>query len=396
MSRKIVVTGIGMVSAIGNDVQGHLDSLMQGKSGITQLENFPSRYAGKIPVGEIKISNADLVNELGTCQPELTRTSLLALKAFKESINYAGLSAAQISSKDTAIINANTVGGMCLTDEMYADSKIENPPSVFIPSYSFAATAIFFQEYYKARGIINTINTACSSSANAIMYGARLMKAGRAKRAIVGGSDSMAKFTINGFNALRILSADPCRPFDAQRNGLNLGEGAAYLVMEWEEDAKGKEVFGEVSGYGNTNDSYHASALSPDGAGPALAMQKALEQARLSADEIEYINAHGTATENNDLVESIAMKKIFSKVPAFNSTKCLTGHTLGAAGALEACISLLSLKTQKIFPATGFAESIPETSLHPVTALTKTRLGHIMSNSFGFGGNCTSLIFSKS
>ena len=396
MSRRIAVTGIGMVSAIGNDVPGHLDSLKQGRTGISQLENFPSRYAGKIPVGEIKINTLILSKELGLNNKGLTRTTLLAMKALREAVVYAALTPEIIASKETAIINANTVGGMCLTDEMYADSRPETPPSPYIPSYSFAATAVFFQEFYGCKGIINTINTACSSSANSIMYGARLMKAGLAKRAIVGGSDSMAKFTINGFNALRILSNEPCRPFDANRNGLNLGEGAAYLVLEWEDDAKGKPIYGYVAGYGNTNDSHHASALSSEGFGPSLAMQMALDSASIPAKEINYINAHGTATENNDLVESVAMKKVFGEVPPFNSSKCLTGHTLGAAGALEACISLLCLKEQHIFPATGFSQTIPETELFPEIKLTGIPLRYIMSNSFGFGGNCSSLLFSKS
>lgn len=395
MSRKIAVTGIGMFSAIGNDVHSHLESLMQGKSGISQLENFKTKYAGKIPVGEIKISSQSLYQQLDLNTPGITRTTLLALKAFKEAIASAGLSNALISSPDTAIINANTVGGMCLTDEMYADSKPGTPASAYLASYSFAATAVFLQEYYRAKGIINTINTACSSSANSIMYAARLMKAGKINRAIAGGSDSLAKFTVNGFNALRILSANPCRPFDVNRSGLNLGEGAAYLALEWEDDAKGKKIYGYLAGFGNANDSFHASSLSPEGYGPQLSMQTALEHSGLSSNQIDYINAHGTATENNDLVESIAMKKIFGKVPSFNSTKCLTGHTLGAAGALEACVSLLSLQEQKIFPATGFSKPISETNLVPVTRLTEMRLNHVMSNSFGFGGNCSSLIFSK-
>lgn len=395
MSRRIAVTGIGMFSAIGNDVHGHLNSLTRGSSGISQLENFSSRYAGKIPVGEIKISSDSLKKESGLQKSGITRTTLLAMKALKEAISSASLPPEKISDCQTAIINANTVGGMCLTDEMYADSKPETPPSPYLSAYSFAATAVFIQEYYSAKGIINTINTACSSSANSIMYGARLMKAGRARRAIVGGSDSLGKFTINGFNSLRILSPNPCCPFDAYRNGLNLGEGAAYLILEWEEDAKGKNIYGYVSGYGNASDSYHASSLSPEAFGPGLAMQTALEKSGLLPGNIDYINAHGTATENNDLVESMAMKNVFTLVPPFNSTKCLTGHTLGAAGALEACISLISLKEQKIFPAINFTTPISETGLLPVTRLTRSSLNHVMSNSFGFGGNCSSLIFSK-
>ena len=392
---RIAVTGIGMFSAIGNDVHEHLVSLNQGRSGIGRLENFQTRYAEIRPVGEIKMANEDIKECLKLKEMGITRTTLIAMKAFLEATSMASLDNELISGRDTAIINANTVGGMCLTDEMYAESKPENPPSPYISSYSYAATGIFFQKYFAAKGIINTINTACSSSANSIMFGARLMKAGIARRAIVGGSDSLAKLTINGFNALHILSAEPSRPFDAERCGLNLGEAGAYLVLEWEKDARDKKIYGYLSGYANTNDSFHASSLSPDGRGPKLAMERALKRAELPAEKIDYINAHGTATENNDLVESVAMKNIFERVPPFNSTKCLTGHTLGAAGSLEAAISLLAMHNQTIFPAVNYANPIPETMLVPVTENTATTISHVMSNSFGFGGNCSSLIFSK-
>jgi len=396
LSRRIAVTGLGMISAIGRDVQQHLLSLKNGNSGISTLENFFTRYSGSRPVGEIKITNSELEEELNPGESGVTRTSLLALKACKEAIASSGLNDDQISSEDTAIINANTVGGMCLTDEMYADSLANKPSSPFISSYSFAATTVFLQHYFKSRGIVDTINTACSSSANAIIFGARLMKAGKAKRAIVGGSDALARFTINGFNALHILSSAPCRPFDSKRTGLNLGEAGAFLVLEWEDDAKDKEIFGYLSGYANTNDSYHASALSDEGKGPTLSMQRAIASAGIASKDIDYINAHGTATENNDLVESVSMKNIFSEVPPFNSTKGLTGHTLGAAGALEAGISLLSLNEQAIFPGVNFESPIPETMLVPTTVYTPANLNYIMSNSFGFGGNCSSLIFSTS
>lgn len=392
---RIAVTGIGMFSAIGNDVHEHLVSLNLGKSGISKLENFGTKYAAIRPVGEIKKTTEEIKSSLHLAEDGITRTTLIALKAFLEATSDASIHNNLIGSADTAIINANTVGGMCLTDEMYAESKPENPPSAYVSSYSYAATGIFFQKYFNSKGIINTINTACSSSANAIMFGARLMKAGIVKRAIVGGSDSLAKLTINGFNALHILSAEPCRPFDANRCGLNLGEGGAYLVLEWEEDARDKKIYGYLSGYANTNDSFHASSLSPEGIGPKLSMERALKRANLSPDKIDYINAHGTATENNDLVESVAMKNIFGVVPCFNSTKCLTGHTLGAAGALEAAISLLSLHNQTIFPAVNYSNPIPETMLIPTIEKTSRMIHHVMSNSFGFGGNCSTLIFSK-
>jgi 3-oxoacyl-(acyl-carrier-protein) synthase len=251
------------------------------------------------------------------------------------------------------------------------------------------------QEHFGISGEVGTINTACSSSANSIIYGARLISHGFARRVIVGGAESLAKFTINGFNALNILSSKPCAPFDRDRSGLNLGEGAAFLVLEREEDLKGKKAYAVLSGFGNKNDAYHPSSNSPNGLGPFLSMKEALESSGLNAGEISYINAHGTGTENNDETESRAMIRLFEKVPPFSSTKSFTGHTLGAAGAVEAVYSILSLVHQELYPSLSFQFPIPETGLIPVRNFFKQPMQHIMSNSFGFGGNCSTLIFSK-
>jgi 3-oxoacyl-(acyl-carrier-protein) synthase len=255
---------------------------------------------------------------------------------------------------------------------------------------------MYLQGRYKMQGFATTINTACSSSANAIQFGARLVRNGQARRAIVGGADSLAKFTINGFNALQILSAGHCRPFDRDRSGLNLGEGAAFLVLEGEDAlADGKKVYAELTGYCNTNDAFHPSALSAEGNGPFLAMKGALLSAGLNATQIDFINTHGTATENNDEAESRAMVRLFGEPPPFISTKSYTGHTLGASGAIEAVYSALSLEHQEIYASLNFEQPIPGIGLQPVQAYGVYPLQHVMSNSFGFGGNCTSLIFSK-
>jgi 3-oxoacyl-(acyl-carrier-protein) synthase len=392
---RIVVTGIGAISAIGNTVAENRSSLVNGKCGIGLLENFISKYSEIIPVGEVKITTEELKEKLDANEPEITRTTLLALHALKEALADSQLTNNEIPSFDTAFINATTVGGMCLTDEMYNDSQKNTTGTEYLSSYDYAATSIYLQKRYGMKGPVNTINTACSSSANAIMYGARLIRNGRVRRAIVGGVDSLAKFTINGFNALHILSKENCTPFDENRKGLNLGEGAAFLVLEKESDVAGKKIYATLSGYANANDSFHASSLSDEGVGPFKAMKEALSNANLDPSQIDFINAHGTATENNDWVESIAMQRLFEKVPAFASTKVNTGHTLGAAGSLEAVYCILNLSEQELYPAIHFNKPIPGTGLVPVNLYQKTSLNNIMSNSFGFGGNCTSLIFSK-
>jgi len=391
---RIVVTGIGIITPLGATVPDNHAALKEGRSGLSSLELFPSKYASLLPFGEIKITNEDFNQKLGVTEKGVTRTTLLALHAFQQAIADSNLSADDLQSSDTALVNGNTIGGMCLSDELYMDANQNEVGSEYISSYNLGSVNMYIQQRYKIGGVVNTFNTACSSAANAIMYGARLLKNGFAKRAIVGGTDSLAKFTINGFNSLNILSSSHCKPFDKDRAGLNLGEGAAFLVLEREEDAKGKKIYGAVSGWSNTNDAFHPSSLSDDGEGPYLAMKEALKVAGLSPSQIDYINTHGTGTENNDEKESIAMMRLFETPPAFSSTKSNIGHTLGAAGAIEAVYCLLNLTHQEVYPSVNFSEAIPSTGLIPVQSYQKVPLKHVMSNSFGFGGNCSSLVFS--
>ena len=393
---RIVITGIGIISAIGTTVEENRDSLKNERSGISQIELYSTNYAGRLPAAEIKISSHQLNCEIfGKPDPAISRTSLLALHAVREAVMDAGLTKEELASPETALVGATTVGGMCLTDELFHDALAKKVGTPYLSSYDYASVTLAIQKQYGIKGEISTINTACSSSANAIVYGARLIRNGFAKRAIVGGAESLAKFTINGFNALNILSSKHCMPFDRDRNGLNLGEGAAFLVLEKEEDQLHKKKYACLSGFGNQNDAYHPSSNSADGEGPFLSMQQALLQSGLQASEIGYINAHGTGTENNDETESVAMKRLFERVPSFASTKSFTGHTLGAAGAMEAVYSVLNLYHQEIYPSLSFLNPIVTTGLIPVSHFSKMELGHVMSNSFGFGGNCSTLIFSK-
>jgi 3-oxoacyl-(acyl-carrier-protein) synthase len=387
---------MGLISAIGDTVGENRISLQQARTGISHIRYYETSYAGKLPAAEVRHDTEELKLSLSRHpEPSVTRTSLLALHAAHEAIQNSSLTPAQLSSAETALVGATTVGGMCLTDELYHDALAKDKGTPFLSSYDYASVTLAIQERYGIRGETATINTACSSSANAIIYGARLLQHGFCKRVIAGGAESLAKFTINGFNALNILSSKACAPFDRDRNGLNLGEGAAFLVMEKEEDLNGKKVYAELKGYGNKNDAYHPSSNSPEGLGPFLSMKEALEISGLDASDIDYINAHGTGTENNDETESRAMIRLFPKVPPFSSTKSYTGHALGAAGAIEAVYSILNLEHQEIYASLSFFNPIPETGLFPVSQYEKRPVKHVMSNSFGFGGNCSTLIFSK-
>ena len=392
---RVVVTGLGVISALGNSVTANHDSLIKGVCGITAADLIRSKYSQTLRFGEVKIEDEKFRELLSANDPGITRTSLLALHAITEAIADSGVSDVALMSYDTALIGASTVGGMSQTDELYRDAKSEKTGSPFISSYDGASVTLFLRERFGIKGVVNTINTACSSSANAIMYGAQLIKNGLAKRAIVGGVDALAKFTINGFNSLGILSAGLCKPFDRDRNGLNLGEGAAFLVLEREEDAQNKKRYCTVAAYCNSNDAFHPSSLSEKGEGPVNAMNGALVKAALSPAEINYISTHGTGTENNDEVESRAMISVFNEVPPFASAKSKIGHTLGASGAIEAVFSILSLVNEEVYPSLNFSVPIESTGLIPVVETRKKEMSHVMSNSFGFGGNCSSLIFSK-
>ena len=248
-------------------------------------------------------------------------------------------------------------------------------------------------------GYIGTISTACSSGANAIMHGARLIEGGKLDRVIVGGSDPLAQYNIKGFSSLNIYDEEQCKPFDDSRKGLNLGEGAGFLILENEHSLSitGNTPLCLLSGWNNSTDAFHQTASSADGKGATLAMNRALSKAQISAEKISYINVHGTGTGNNDLSESMALINVFGdNLPAFSSTKGFTGHTLAAAGAIEAIFCTLSILSDAILPNLNFSTAMKETGLVPETALrTDVNVEHVLSNSFGFGGNCTSLIFSK-
>lgn len=397
MKRKVVVTGMGVISSLGNNLNENHHALRSGKTGIGKAQLFDSAYVQSLPFAEINQSDDQLRKVIAnSADPAYTRTTLIALHAVDEAIRHARLTTEQLQSNRTAFISSSTVGGMCYTDSLYHDANNNANPSPYVTAYEGSDHTARIALYYGLTGYTDTINTACSSSANAIMQGMRLIQTGRADRVIVGGADCLAKYTVNGFNALRILSENPCKPFDKNRDGLTLGEAAAYLVLEAEELTNDKQKWAIVSGAGNANDAYHPSATSEDARGPVLAMQKALENAGLQAEDISYINAHGTGTENNDRTECVAFERIFGTPPPFNSTKSYTGHTLGAAGSLEAIFTILSLGNQEIYASLNCEHPQEEFSFAPaISILSSLYIQHAMTNSFGFGGNCTSIVLSR-
>ncbi len=385
-----------MISAIGNNVSESFLSLSQSKTGIGKINHLTTRYKDEFLAGEIKLSNADLVDLVKDNNPALNRNSYIAMLAAKEAVINSG-----IDTNDglrTGVISSTTVAGMGKTELYYKELFEKDDHLDVLDTHDCGDSTERIADYLGNVDYVTTISTACSSAANAIMLGCRMIKHGQLDRVVVGGVDALSKFTFNGFNTLMILDREWCKPFDENRKGLNLGEAAAFLVIEGENALnlrKGKAL-AEVVGYANANDAYHQTASSPEGYGATLAITQALAMSGLAPSQIDYINMHGTGTPNNDLSESMATKAVFgNQVPKFSSTKAFTGHTLAAAASIEAVISVLSLQNSMIFPNLNFTTPIADMNLIPETQLVNTPLNTILSNSFGFGGNCSSLIFKK-
>lgn len=395
---RVAITGMGIISAIGNSVEENFDALVNGRKAITDIDNIGTVHANKIKVGEIKKTNEELASELGlSADNNYSRTAMIGAIAAKQAVENAGIS--DINDYKTGLISATSVGGMDTTERHYYDYF--NDPNLvkYISAHDGGDVAQKIAETIGLKGFVTTISTACSSAANSIMLGARLINAGKLDRVIVGGTDALAKFTINGFKTLMILTDGYNTPFDNNRKGLNLGEAAAFLVLESDKvvKAQNKKVLAYVSGFGNANDAFHQTASSENGEGAFLAMEKAFKLANLKPSDIDYINMHGTATPNNDLSEGRAVIRVFGEqnVPDFSSTKAFTGHTLAAAAAIEAVYSVLAMQNGVVYPNLNFETPMAEFNLIPQTEIKHKNIDHVLSNSFGFGGNCSTVIFSK-
>jgi len=394
----VFIAGVGIISAIGNNVAETLASFEAEHAGMGDITGMDTIHKGELPVAEVKLSNEQLARMTGLPQ-NISRTTLLGLVAAQEALQDAAIP--DIDQWRTGFVSANTVGGMDKSEAFFVDFIKDNDKGKLRNIFDHECGSVT-EKVAKELDITNymtTISTACSSSANAIFYAARLIKNDVLDIVIAGGTESLTKFTLNGFNTLMILDKEFCKPFDENRHGLNLGEGAGYLVLVSDRVAETltKPLYCKLSGYNNSNDAYHQTASSPDGTGSYLAMEKALKKAGLSTNDIDYINLHGTGTPNNDSAEGTAIKRLFDPYyPPMSSTKSFTGHTLGASGGIEAVFSVLAIKHGFIYPNLRFETQMEELPFSPETKFSKgNEIDHVMSNSFGFGGNCTSLIFSR-
>lgn len=399
--RKVYITGLGTISAIGNNVGESYQSLIAKRSGIGAMQLLNSNLKDTLPVGEVKLTNEKLLKILNISDSNriYSRTALLAMVAAREAYNHAQLNAQPL--KRIGVFSGTSVGGMDMGEQFYKfyQEKKYADKINYAKVHDCGESTECVADMLGIKDFVATISTACSSAANAIAQATKMIQYGLLDCAIAGGADALSLFTLNGFNSLKILSDEYCKPFDQYRKGLNLGEGAGYIVLASEEMVHNsqKKPLAILSGYGNACDAFHQTASSPDGQGAWLAMNEAITQCGIAPEAIGYINMHGTATTNNDLTEGVAVRRIFdTAVPAFSSTKAYTGHTLAASGGIEAVFSVLALEHNIGFPNLNFETPIEEIGLVPATSLASLpNLKHVLSNSFGFGGNNTSLIFSK-
>lgn len=397
-SAAVYVAGVGVVSAIGNDTKSCLQSLENEAAGIGPITSLDTIHKNKLPVAEVKLSNQQLAAATGL-PANVSRTALLAMMAAKEAWLDAGL--AGVPGLRTGFISANSVGGMDKTETFFQGFLANNNSGRLqnVVHHECGAVTELVADGLGIKDYITTISTACSSSANSIFFGARLIKHNLLDAVVAGGADALTKFTLNGFNTLQILDKEWCMPFDENRRGLNLGEGAGYVVLVSEKIAAGlrKQPYCRLSGYANANDAHHQTASSPDGAGSYAAMKGALALSGLQTADISYINLHGTGTYNNDISEGTAIQRLFAPhYPKMSSTKAFTGHTLGASGGIEAVFSALAVKNNFIYPNLRLQTPMEALPFVPEKTFQKNvPVNHVLSNSFGFGGNCSSLIFSK-
>jgi len=397
--KRVAITGMGIFCSIGKDVEEFLQSLREGRTGIGQISLFDtSKYPSRIGAQIRDYHPEELFgnNEL----KRLSRTDQFALIAAEEAVKDSRINS--YAPEEVGICLGAGAGGMFEAESYHREVllKGKSKPSLilsFIPSFTTNRVA----QRFRFSGPLATITTACSSSATSIGYGADLIRSGKASAVLCGGSDVLSELTFGGFNSLKVTDPSPCKPFDKKRAGMSLGEGAAILVLEGLDEAlkRGVKVYAEFLGYGIGGEAYHITAPEPTGMMEARIMGKGLEESGIKPSGVDYINAHGTGTPLNDKVETVSIKRVFGEraysVPV-SSIKSMVGHCLGSAGAIEAVASILSIVHGFVPPTVNHQEGDEDCDLDYVPEKSREmEIRVALSNSFAFGGNCTTLVFGK-
>ncbi|MBN1847749.1 MAG: beta-ketoacyl-[acyl-carrier-protein] synthase family protein [Deltaproteobacteria bacterium] len=400
---RVVVTGLGVITAIGETVTAFRDGLIQGACGIGPVTVFDTTGFSCHTAAQVKKTDLKEGFESGRTK-RMSRCDLLGLTAAKEAFRNSGLRLNTLDRNRVGVILGGGAGGM-LSWEKYRRSqwagRHARKPSQVLASAPCTLTDQIASQYgfygYRA-----TISTACSSSGTSIGYGFDLIRSGEQDVVVTGGSEALSELTFSGFHSLRLVDPEYCRPFDQNRGGLSLGEGAAILILENYSLARSRQakIYAEVLGYAVNADAFHMTSPDPNADGMTRVMKKALDIARLDVNEVDYINAHGTATPVNDKTETLAIKKVFgetgAKLLAISSTKSMVGHCLGAAGAIEAAATVLAIHEQFVPPTIHLDTFDPECDLDYVpNQYRRQKLAVALSNSFAFGGNNTTLVLGK-
>jgi 3-oxoacyl-(acyl-carrier-protein) synthase len=395
---RIVITGYGVVSAIGVGKEQTLAALQAHRTGIAPVQYLDTVHREML-VGEVKLSFDELMSRVGVpsdAEAPQSRTALIGRLALREALEQAGLNT-EADYARMALLSGTTVGGM---DRTEIEASVTADGEIVHYNYDCGTSTLDVARGFGKFAFVDTISTACSSAANAIEMGADMVRQGLFEQVVAGGSEGLSRLHLNGFNTLMILDQQQCRPFDANRNGINLGEGAAYLVLEKESSARkrGVKPLAVLSGYGNACDAFHQTASSPEGEGAVLSMQKALKDAGLQPSDITYINCHGTGTPNNDVSELTALHRVFGEtLPHFSSTKGFTGHTTSASGSIESAFCLLAMEHGFLPINLNFKDAI-DGNCPIVEDMVLEKTGkpiHMLCNAFAFGGNDSSLILSE-
>ncbi len=388
-NNNVLITGMGVVSAAGSNLTEALASLKVEKrnAGSVSIFETPLKY----PVFEVKKipKEFDLAGR---------RTISLALCAVNEALFMAGL-ASDLSKLRVGVCLGTTVGSQLNGRKFYESYRLSgSAPMLAVDRYLKGNPAEFISRKFKAHSPYMTVVNACSSASDAIGAALSWINNGLCDIAIAGGADELSRISLSGFGSLGIISSDLCAPFDANRKGLNLGEGAGVLILESESSAakRGKSSDLYLTGYGSASDAYHLTAPRPDGLGLELSIKKALMDSGIKTYDICFVNAHGTGTLDNDKVEGAVLQNLFGKRIKFLSTKGFTGHTLGAAGGIEAVFTAAALKKGWIPASAGFMNADKSLGIAPVREKTKINGKYALSTSLAFGGNNAALVFAKS
>ena len=404
MKKRVVVTGMGILTALGRGIPVTEEALKERKTGIDTITSFDtSRHRTNIG-GEIKNSLIDVDFAKDGTHP-LDRASQLTLTACHDAFISALLPVStEQYTEETPVILGTTLGGMLSGQRYHRDllmGKNKEHRATFLKDYFSCNQAAHIVDRFGLIGETLVLNNACASGLSAIGYAFYRVRSGDISIAVAGGYDVMSEFTHAGFNSLQLVSSEKCRPFDKDRNGLVLGEGAGVLILEELNYAlnRGAHIFAEIIGYGQSSDAYHITKPDPQAQGASSSIKMALKDAAISPIEIDYVNAHGTGTRTNDPMETkalhLALGEHASNVPV-SSTKPMIGHTLGAAGAVEVIISIVAMNNDIIPENLNYATPDPECNLNIVCNGSKNaEIKTVLSNSFGFGGSNGAMLLRK-